>query len=317
MSQRVRRWPAIAALAIGLGLAAAPAAFQMFSRAPLGGTMIDDFRPYMTVDKISTFNGYLDTIDAAAAEASQVRDTMVADGTVSADEYDRTYSGVVTLTNAWPDIKADMGDLMARMDRNRDNYDAVAALPPFAMFPWFFVLPGLAIAAVAGSILWSTRQGRPTRRRLWALGGLGIALIAAPAVFQMFTRAPLGGDMIDDFRPMMTHERVQAVQRYFITLGSGEGQLRVGTMPVYIAAGGDAADYPAIAEFSTQWPTIVHDFNPMIATMNDNVDNFQAVDAMPSFPLFPWFFVIPGVLVAGCAALALRGRPSPNQPSGG
>jgi hypothetical protein len=36
--------------------------------------------------------------------------------------------------------------------------------------------------------------------------------------------------------------------------------------------------------------------------MSDNVENYQAVAALPPFPLFPWFFVIPGLLVIGLAA---------------
>ena len=72
----------------------------------------------------------------------------------------------------------------------------------------------------------------------------------------------------------------------------------------------DAGDYPAITEFSAEWPTIVVDFNPMVATMSDNVDNYDAVAALPSFDLFPWFFVIPGALVAILALVAMRSRPS-------
>ena len=44
-----RRLLLVSAAVMGLGLVAAPVAiFQMFSRAPKGGDMIDDFRPYMT-----------------------------------------------------------------------------------------------------------------------------------------------------------------------------------------------------------------------------------------------------------------------------
>ena len=46
---------------------------------------------------------------------------------------------------------------------------------------------------------------------------------------------------------------------------------------------------------------------PMIGTMSDNVTNFEAVDALPDFPLFPWFFVIPGVLLVGLALVAGTG----------
>ena len=131
------------------------------------------------------------------------------------------------------------------------------------------------------------------------IAGLGFAVIVAPLVFQMFTRAPKGADMIDDFRPMMVRERVQNVQGYFVTLGGAEGQLRTGVVPLAATETGlGEGDLPAIEQFSAEWPTIVGDFAPMVATMSDNVDNFEGVDALPPFDLFPWFFVIPGLLVA-------------------
>ena len=119
--------------------------------------------------------------------------------------------------------------------------------------------------------------------------------------------APDGGDMINDFRALMTRERVQNVQGYFITLGTGEGQLRTAVVPL----ADDPEAYAAITNLNEDWPTIVGEFNPMIGTMSDNVDNFADVDALPPFPLFPWFFVIPGALIAGLALFAGRGgRPS-------
>ncbi len=61
----------------------------------------------------------------------------------------------------------------------------------------------------------------------------------------------------------------------------------------------------------------------MVATMSDNVDNYDAVAALPSFDLFPWFFVVPGALVAILALVAMRSRrpadddvaPPPNIPA--
>lgn len=300
------RWTVTVTLVIGAGLALAPVAFKMFERAPLGGDMIKAFEPYMTEEKLSTFNGYMDTIDAAVTEADALRTAVVAQGDLTEEQYDTTYAGATKLTTDWAAIDADMGDLLTRMDQNMDNYQDMKALPPFWMFPWFFVLPGVFIAALSVAALWRVRRGRRAKGVLVALLVMGLGVVAAPAIFQMFTRAPQGGQMIDEFRPMMTRTRVQSVQGYFITLGAGEGQLRVGAEQAFVAGGGDMADYPALEEFSSKWPTIVGDFNPMIATMSDNVDNFQAVDAMPPFPLFPWFFVIPGLLVAGFAGFALR-----------
>lgn len=306
--RRVRRSLVVAASVVGLGLAAAPAAFQMFTRAPKGGDMITEFRPYMTQQKAEAFRGYLELVDRAEAESRiRLRSDIVASGEIDDAGYATTFPSVASLNDAWPSIRTDMTDLVDTIDRNRVNYSAVDALPPFPMFPWFFVVPGLMIAGVGVVALWR----RDNRRLLLVLAGLGVAVVLAPAVFQMFTRAPKGADMIDDFRPMMVRERVQNVQGYFITLGAGEGQLRNAVVPFAAEIAGQSPEevalaYPAIAEFSATWSTIVGDFAPMIGAMSDNVDNFAAVDALPSFALFPWFFVVPGLLVTGLAVLARR-----------
>ena len=57
----------VAALVIGLGLIAAPAVFQMFSRAPGGGEMLNDFAPYMTTEVIGGFADDLALIRTAIA----------------------------------------------------------------------------------------------------------------------------------------------------------------------------------------------------------------------------------------------------------
>ena len=311
MSAGTRRWPLVAAMIIGVGLIIAPFAFGMFERAPLGGDMIDDFAPYMVDAKIEEFRGYMTRIDDAVTESADLRTAIIASGSMTEDEYRVQFMFAQQLSDDWATINADMTDLLDRMDANMANYAAVAALPSFDLFPWFFVIPGVMIAGVSGVLLWRGRRGRASRVGPWALVGLGVGLMVAPLVFQMFTRAPKGGEMIDSFQPMMTRERVQNVQGYFVTLGGGEGQLRVGVIPAHVAAGGTEDDFSAIARFSTEWPTIVSDFNPMIATMGDNVDNFQAVDAMPPFPMFPWFFVVPGVVVLLCGLAARTPLPQP------
>ena len=308
MESRRRNLPIVGALIVGIGMVVAPFVFQMFSRAPLGGDMIDDFEPYMTVEQVDRFRGYLQEIDAANTESvDSLRTALIDSGAVDASQYDTVLVSVVNLNDQWPAIDTDMTDLIDRMEANLDNFDAVAALPPFPLFPWFFVIPGVLIAVTAVVALALRRSGeRRARPALWVLVGLGIAVAAAPVAFQMFDRAPKGAEMIDDFRPMMTRERVQAVQSYFVTLGAAEGQLRANALPLLVEAGGDAADFPAITQWSADWPMILTDFNPMVATMSDNVDNYEAVDALPSFDLFPWFFVIPGVIVAALAVFALR-----------
>lgn len=278
---RRRRRALVAILVIGVGLAVAPAAFQMFSRAPAGGSMIEDFRPYMSTAEIGEFRDHLTKIGAAA------------------DEHPTGSSATAAWEEQWPAIDADMGEMLTTMEDDIGEFRGVSALPPFVLFPWFFVIPGLLVAATALAALVAERRGTPWRGLRRALIVLGVGIVAAPAIFQMFSRAPGGARMIDDFRSLMTTEKVTSVQQYFLVIGAAEGELRT---TVLTEPDADAA-LPATARFVADWPHISNDMAPMIGAMSDNVDNFAAIDALPPFWLFPWFFVMPGVLVAALATL--------------
>jgi hypothetical protein len=315
----MRKGPVVAALVIGLGLAAAPLAFQMFGRAPKGGDMLDDFRPFMTDEVIDKFKHDVAEIDAAETETQQeLRPFLVESGGVTDAQFDEQFPFVATFSEEWPDIDEDMSGMLDDVGENVDNFEAVDALPPFPLFPWFFVLPGLMIAVVAAVALRRSRRDKPVGRILWVLAGLGVALIAAPAVFQMFTRAPAGSEMIDTFRPIMPREHVQDIQGYFVAIGGAEGSLRTQLLPLAQDQGGlndsDLDDrFPAARALNRDWQTIVAadtGLAAMVGTMSDNVDNYEAVDALPDFWLFPWFFVIPGVLVGVLALLARPGARS-------
>ncbi|HVF18805.1 MAG TPA: hypothetical protein VNA14_00995 [Mycobacteriales bacterium] len=279
MASASRRRGLVALVVLGVAVAAAPGAFGMFSRAPKGGVMITEFAPYMSVEKIDGFRGHLDTIGAAEAEVR------------------REGLQVATLATDWPRIDADMRSMLDTMLRNVDGYAGVAALPPFPLFPWFFVIPGVLLAALGVLAL---RRPDSARRVTAAALAVGIGVAAAPAAFQMFTRAPGGARMIDDFRPLMTAERVTTIQGYFLSLGAAEGELRNDVLP------DRPGQLPATRRLVTEWPRISYEMAPMIGAMSDNLDNYAAVDALPPFWLFPWFFVIPGALVALSSIAARR-----------
>ncbi|HWH33274.1 MAG TPA: hypothetical protein VNU01_11450 [Egibacteraceae bacterium] len=281
------RGPLLVILAVGVGLAAAPMVFQMFTRAPLGGQMIEEFRPFMSPARLDAFEGHLTRI-GAAVESLHRRGAGL------------EHPLVEPLATQWPEIDADMTGMLDDIRDNLDNFAAVAALPPFPLFPWFFLAPGLLLAWGAGAGLRrADHDGLPASTRA-VLVALGLGLVAAPAVFQMFERAPLGGDMIADFRSLMTEERIQSVQGYFLVIGAAEGALRTEVLEELEADGMRAVDVRNLVD---AWPAMAADMAPMIGAMSDNLDNYRAVAALPPFGLFPWFFVIPGLLVAGLALL--------------
>jgi hypothetical protein len=305
----VRRFALIFLIVLGAGLALAPVAFQMFSRAPKGAVMLDEFRPFMTELRLSRFEGYMREIDAGVQETdTRLQPYLAERAGLDRRQFDTRFASFTTFTRQWPAIDSDMSDLLRRVHGSVDNYEAVDALPSFTLFPWFFVIPGVLIAGLASLALWRPGHGRIA---LPVLIVLGIGLIAAPFAFQMFQRAPKGGEMMDEFESIMTRRRVQTIQGYFASMSVGQGAIRIDLIPAAEQAGGlDDADFarqlPAIAELNRDWVGIINDMTPMIGAMSDNVDNYDAVRALPPFRLFPWFFVAPGILTFVLAFLAIR-----------
>ncbi|HEX4746295.1 MAG TPA: hypothetical protein VFU99_05365 [Gaiellaceae bacterium] len=54
-----------------------------------------------------------------------------------------------------------------------------------------------------------------------------------------------------------------------------------------------------------QVPAGLAHYEPLVTTMQANVDNYEQINSLPSFPLFTWFFLIPGVLLIAIAGYGL------------
>ena len=54
-----------------------------------------------------------------------------------------------------------------------------------------------------------------------------------------------------------------------------------------------------------QVPAGLAHYQPLVSTMQANVDNYKNVNSLPSFRLFAWFFVIPGVLLIAISGYGL------------
>jgi hypothetical protein len=308
-----RRGLMVAVLVIGVGLLAAPFIFQMMAfdnRAPAGGEMIDQFRPYMTDARISKFDGFMDLINRAEQSYKADLRPVIQSAPKNAAQQS-ALNQVDDWSKKWEGDKgifADMSVILRDVRANLDNYKAVDNLPPFWMFPFFFIMPGLIIALLARAALARMRRGAGTGVPGKALVVMGVGLIAAPFIFQMMggeNRAFQGADMINDFKPIMTAERVTSVQNYFPVIGLAEGQLRNQLVPL-AKTQPNAPSTPVIDEFSKTWPEIGNEFAQFLGAMSDNLDNFAKVKALPPFSLFPFFFILPGLMVAGFALAAGR-----------
>jgi hypothetical protein len=298
---------ALVALAVaGLALAGAPAAFKMFDRAPQGARMMEDFTPFMTDARLNGFQRHIRDIDAGVRQADgPVAVALEGRGAAAHRRFDRHFPGFARFHRDWGPIDTDMTNLLDSIQANAGNYRAVAALPSFELFPWFFVVPGLLVTLLALAGLAAPRSWPAVRR---ALVALGIGLVLAPVASGMFDRAPKGGRMMTAFETIETRAKVEQIQGYFATIAVGQGSLRLEIVPALRRAGLDArqiaARFPDVVTLDRGWIPILNDMTPMIGAMSDNVDNYQAIRSLPPFPLFPWFFVVPGLLIAGVAFAA-------------
>jgi hypothetical protein len=58
----------------------------------------------------------------------------------------------------------------------------------------------------------------------------------------------------------------------------------------------------------SQVPAGLNHYKPLVTTMQANVNNYKQVNSLPSFRLFAWFFIVPGVLLILIAGYGLFGR---------
>ena len=308
--RRPRRWALGVLAIIGVALIVLPLAFGMFTRAPQGADMIAGFRPYMTSARLDGYQREIRQIDAGVHDANTSAAAALAptSGHASAS-FARRFPDVVDFGTQWAPIDRSMTNMLTTIQANVGNYNAVAALPNFSLFPWFFVIPGAVLLILVGIAVVRPTWWTAVR---WALVVLGVGLVLAPVAFQMFTRAPAGEYMVNAFRTIETRSNVQSIQSDFGTIAGGEGAIQLELVPALHAAGFTdtqiATRFPGITALEHNWVGILNDLTPMIGAMSDNVGNYQAVAALPPFPLFPWFFLLPGLLIGGLAFAAAPRR---------
>lgn len=150
-----------------------------------------------------------------------------------------------------------------------------------------------------------------TRKLLWPVLAIGIVLVVLPFALQMPSRTAAGDRMMKDFQPLMQAAHVQKTADYydnvFVPLGQIATQFTAAAANPQLQA--QLAPLrpmltPVIPIFR-QVPAGLAWYKPLVTTMQGNVNDYAAVNALPSFRLFTWFFVIPGVLLMLIAGFGL------------
>lgn len=304
-----------AVLLVGAALILLPSATHMWSRAPKGAKLIRAFSPYMQPTRLERRQLDVAQINAGVREAATHGPRLQFPKATNARSATRQFASAdpafALFATQWPAIDRRYRALLDPMQANRSNYDAIAALPSFTLFPWLFVVPGALLAVLALGALLYPRHWRGLRAAVIVVGA---GLVLAPVAFHMFARAPRGARLLTAFRSVETHGKVTAAQNDFASLAIGQGALGSELVPALRHGGATppqiARALPAVTTLDRRFVAILGDLTPTLGVMGDNVVNYQAVAALPSFSLFPWLFAIPGLAVCGLALLPVARRPA-------
>ena len=109
------------------------------------------------------------------------------------------------------------------------------------------------------------------------------------------------------------HMTQAQVQQFLATNFPATTQLLLGLPTLQTNLAGLVGVMSQHADAFAQVPAGLAFYKPLIDTMQANVGNYAAINSLPSFRLFTWFFVIPGavLLLLGLAALLARRREAP------
>lgn len=204
-----------------------------------------------------------------------------------------------------------------------------------------------------------------TRKLLWAVLAVGLALVVAPFALGLPGKSAAGERMLNNFQPIMQPHQVQITADYydnvFVPLGKVTPMMSAKNLARFQAYlkgfGGMQADaaklvpllshalhmtpaqvqelmktqLPAMSAMLQNLPAMQRDFSgllgtmqqnvgifsrvpaglahyqPLVRTMQGNVDNYKQVNSLPDFRLFTYFFVVPGVLLILLAGYGLFG----------
>jgi hypothetical protein len=170
---------------------------------------------------------------------------------------------------------------------------------------------------------------------------IGVGLIVTPLSMSMFDRSSKGETMMNGFRPLMQPAHVQTTAAYydnvftklrpFAQLMPGIQQDARKLIPALAQAMHMTparaqqmlgTQFPSLARMLQALPRGVQVFNrvpagldwyrPLVRTMQANTGNYAAADALPPMSFFPWFFVLPGILLVLAAAYLLVGDVRPD-----
>jgi hypothetical protein len=124
-------------------------------------------------------------------------------------------------------------------------------------------------------------MNRTARMSLWSVLVIGALFIVMPFAISLPSKASAGQNMLNGFHPLMQPVAVKSAANYYYQ------------------------DFVPLGPVFEKVPAGLALYQPLIETMQAQVNNYAKVDSLPNFNLFTWFFVLPGLLLVLLSVVGL------------
>jgi hypothetical protein len=295
--------PAFGLIGLGGVLVFGPIIGGMFAKTAAGNQLIDQFAPYMRSDALARYGRDIHILGAGAAGTGAIfRRQHIASGQFPGlDAFRRESAAIVgRATHLLNRVKAAQGD-----------YHHVARIGGFDRIPFLIVLCGI-VAIYGGFVLLAGRRSRSVPVAALVVIA-SVAIVIYPFVSDLLGGSQAGQRMLHSLAPVMTPHEVRQLQDDFIVLVNADGQLSTSFRGV--PEPGPPAT--AVATLVHRWPGISSDLASLVGIINDNINNFNALDdlnaltrdvGLPGLGALPWVLVGTGATSASLAIGALPRR---------
>jgi hypothetical protein len=315
-----RRYAAIAAIVLGLGLIVVTPALSLFSGAPAGERILNRFTPVLSRGGIAQLRHDFANVEAMSNQffGTTVPDLRRQLG-MTPRQFDTYvaihYPAVATAARDIPPAVKFVAPTIPLISGSHDDFETAKTLPAFGLpprsAPWALVGIGAALALLGGVALW-----RPSRLTTAALAAAGVALIAVPLALSIPHKANAGTHLGDVGRITLSDEAHTTALRTMRESDALVTEVDTSLIPALAArahvtpaaeTAAIAHSYPAVARVLADWPGLRHRGFALVQIMGESTRDYKRVDAVP-VGVLPWLLIGPGIVLTLLGGLALRGE---------
>jgi hypothetical protein len=314
----VRRTALLLILVIGVVLMIFPFVTNLFGKTAGTEALTDTFRPTFTHATLEQTRTDFDGIKATAHQLQTETLPALPDAlgmtdhefaTFLADNYPKVDHGVQELPRILPRLEK----LVSGLEAEQGDFDRADAIPagflPITTVPWIVLVPGLALAVLAGLGLRREDEGA-VRAALAGSLVVGLVLAVAAIGLDLHGKGAAVDRLTDALGPFFSEDGAAQTREDMDTVQAMADQLQARTIPDLAKALGMTPkefdgfltdNFPTVASGVASFDTVLPRFQADVTAISDNVGNFQKTADIP-FSFLPtssvfWWLLLPGLVL--------------------